>query len=149
MSRGLRTDLEQIEVSTNQGKKRRARRTLTLLEFQPRLNLAVGATALTGEAIGTVYRLVTARLERHSGLLTAVGTSRGEHLALAAAIAAATTAGAVATSAIAAAATLAAGGLAGTATIGTTGGLVLEPLGRVELLLPARENECLTAIAAA
>jgi hypothetical protein len=110
-----------------------------------RTGLAVGSPALLGEAVGTVHRFVTAGLKRHARFFPAVRTGCGEHLALGTAVSA-TAATAVATGAIAAA--VSTGCFVRCPAVGTSGGLIIEPLRRVEVLLPDRENKCLAAIAA-
>src|SRR5581483_9344873 len=97
-----------------------------------------------GEAVRAVDRLVAARLERDAGLVAAARAGGREHLALAAAIAAAT-AGGIATAGVTVRATV---GLAVSSAGLATRRLVGEAAGGKELLLPDGEGKRLPAIAA-
>ena len=79
------------------------------------------------EAVAAVHGLIAARLEGNLGLLAAVGTDRGEHLALRAGIAVLRTEGCTALRAAAR--------------------LILEALLRIERLLRGAEDELLVAVA--
>src|SRR5581483_9136667 len=100
--------------------------------LRPASPLTVAALLL--EAVRAVDRLIAARLERHLGLLATLRAGRGEHLA-AWPIAAVAAFGAPTA-------------LVRRSTGGATGGFVGEALLCEELLLPFREGERGTAVAA-
>src|SRR5688572_25414381 len=110
-----------------------------------------------GEAVRAVDRLVTTRLERDQRVIAAGGAGHGEHLAVPAATTVATAAAAVptATAAAIAAATSVAAATATTsattrhAAVPASTWVVGEATAGEELLLAHREDERLTAIAAA
>ena len=79
------------------------------------------------EAIAAVHGLIAARLEGNLGLLAAIGTDRGEHLALRTGIAVL--------------------GAEGRTALRAAARLILEALLRIERLLRRAEDELLVAIA--